>query len=67
MYKVMRIKELRESAGMSQQELGSNMGVGRSTVKNWELEISLPLARDLPLLADVLGVNTIDELYCRED
>ena len=52
---------------MSQQELGSNMGVGRSTVKNWELEISLPLARDLPLLADVLGVNTIDELYCRED
>ncbi|MBD9247293.1 MAG: XRE family transcriptional regulator [Clostridiales bacterium] len=64
---VMRIKELRESAGMSQQELGSNMGVGRSTVKNWELEISLPLARDLPLLADVLGVNTIDELYCRED
>ena len=64
---VMRIKELRESAGMSQQELGSNMGVGRSTVKNWELEISLPLALDLPLLADVLGVNTIDELYCRED
>lgn len=64
---VMRIKELRESAGMSQQELGSNMGVGRRTVKNWELEISLPLARDLPLLADVLGVNTIDELYCRED
>ena len=64
---VMRIKELRESAGMSQQELGSNMSVGRSTVKNWELEISLPLARDLPLLADVLGVNTIDELYCRED
>ncbi|MBS4878849.1 MAG: helix-turn-helix transcriptional regulator [Firmicutes bacterium] len=64
---VMRIKELRESAGMSQQELGSNMGVGRRTVKNWELEIALPLARDLPLLADVLGVNTIDELYCRED
>ena len=64
---VMRIKELRESAGMSRQELGSNMGVGRSTVKNWELEISLPLARDLPLLADVLGVNTIDELYCWED
>ena len=53
---VMRIRELRLDAGMAQGELGTRMGVGQSTVCMWESEAALPKARQLPLLAEVLGV-----------
>ncbi|MGN0985714.1 MAG: helix-turn-helix transcriptional regulator [Candidatus Enterenecus sp.] len=58
----MRIKECRKNADMTQQQLADSMGVVRSSVTNWELEVSLPGPRQLPLLAQVLGV-TIDELF----
>ena len=53
---VMRIKELRLNAGMAQCELGTQMGVGQTTVSMWENEAALPKARQIPLLAEVLGV-----------
>ena len=59
---MMRIKELRETQDLSQQELAARMGVTRNAVTNWEAEMALPKARDLPLLAHVLGC-TITELY----
>ena len=59
---VMRIKVLREAAGISQGSLATQMGVIQSVVCNWETEVALPKSRDLPRLANVLGV-TIDELY----
>ena len=60
---MMRIRELRESANLTQQQLADSMGVVRGAVTNWETEVALPRARQLPLLKKVLGLRTIDELY----
>lgn len=64
---VMRIKELREAAGMSQAALGIRMGVVQGAIGNWEAEVALPKTRDLPRLAAVFGCK-IDELFapCEE-
>lgn len=59
---IMRIKELRLERGLNQTELGANMGVGQSTVSEWERETALPRTRQLPLLAQVLGCS-IDALF----
>lgn len=59
---IMRIKELRLERGLDQTELGANMGVGQSTVSEWERETALPRTRQLPLLAQVLGCS-IDALF----
>lgn len=62
---IMRIRELRELAGMTQQQVADSMGVLQSAVSNWESEVALPRARQLPLLAQVLGCS-IDELFAQE-
>lgn len=59
---VMRIKELREAKGIPQKQLADSMGVLQSAVSNWETEVALPRARQLPLLAHIFDV-TIDELF----
>ena len=59
---VMKIRELRDRAGMTQDELAASVGVVRSAVANWEVEISPPKVRQLPLLAEVLECS-IDELF----
>ena len=59
---VMRIKELREAANLQQQQVAAHMGVFQSAVSNWETEVALPKARDLPRLASVLGCS-IDDLF----
>lgn len=56
MDKVMLIKERRDALGLTQRELGMRMGVDCSTVTKWETEVALPKARQIPLLAEVLGV-----------
>ena len=61
----MRIQEHRLAKGMTQRELGVEMGVDCSTVTKWEAEVALPKTRDLPRLAEALGC-TIDALYGRE-
>lgn len=38
----MRIRDLREAAGMTQMELASSMGVVQNAVSNWENEVCLP-------------------------
>ena len=63
---VMRIKELREAAGMTQGELAKAMNNLQSAVANWESEVALPRSRDLPQLARALGVE-IGELFEREE
>ena len=60
MGKIMRIRELREKAEMTQQALGCRMGVMVSAVSNWETEIALPLSRQLPHLAHVQGCSISD-------
>lgn len=59
---VMKIREHREARGLTQRELGVEMGVDCSAVTKWETEVALPKARQLPLLAQVLGCS-IDELF----
>ncbi len=59
---VLRIKELREAAGLKQTELASAVGVFQNVISNWENEVAHPRCRDIPYLARALGV-TIDELF----
>lgn len=59
---VMRIKEMREAANLQQKQLAVHMAVNQSAVSNWETEVALPKARDLPRLARVLGCS-IDALF----
>lgn len=63
---IMRIKELREAAGMKQADLANQMGALVTSVSNWETEVALPKARDLPLLAKVLNCS-ISELFVSEE
>jgi len=58
----MRIRELREKKNIPQKRLAEDMGVLQSAVSNWETEVALPKARDLPRLAQVLGC-TINDLF----
>ena len=62
----MRIRALRDAAGMTQMELASSMGVVQNAVSNWENEVCLPRARQLPLLAELLGCK-IDDLFYPQD
>lgn len=63
---VMRIKERREAAGLTQEQLADSMGVAQSNVVGWEQENYLPRARQMRLLAKVLDCS-IDELFVPED
>lgn len=61
----MNIKKAREKAGLTQQDLANELGVGQSTVAMWETQNSLPRTDKLPMLAKILGC-TIDELLKKE-
>lgn len=63
---IMRIKELRVAAGITQDELAIGMSVNQNSVSQWEHEISLPRTRQLPDLARLLGVS-INELFVEAD
>lgn len=63
---IMRIRELRKEAGLTQVSLGVQLGMTQSIVSDWENEIYLPKARDLPLLARVLGCE-INDLFVHEN
>lgn len=63
---VMRIKERREAAGLTQKQLAAAMGVMQSAISSWEKETYLPNVRQLPLLASVLGC-TINDLFTPTD
>lgn len=63
---IMRIKELRVAAGVTQGALAIGMSVNQNTISQWEHEISLPRTRQLPDLARLLGVN-INELFAETD
>ena len=59
---LLRIKELRMAANMTQGQLAVEMGVNQNTVSSWELEVTRPKTGDLPQLAKVLGC-TINDLF----
>lgn len=61
----MKIRELRERAGISKTELARIMDVDLAAVSRWESGQAMPLAARLPKLADLFGCS-IDALYGRE-
>ena len=57
---VMKIKEKRIEAGLTQVALATQVGVSQSTITGWETETYLPRVRDLPLLAKALSCSISD-------
>lgn len=56
-----RLIDLRRKRGLSQEQLGYELGVSRQTVSKWELEQSYPDFQRLVLLSDYYGIGP-DEL-----
>ena len=59
-----KIKSLREQKGMTLEELGNKVGVGKSTVRKWENGMIANMRRDkIAKLADALDTSPA-ELVC---
>jgi repressor LexA len=57
------IKKLRIEKGMTLEELGDKVGVGKSTVRKWENGMIANMRRDkIERLADALGISPLDIL-----
>jgi transcriptional regulator with XRE-family HTH domain len=52
-----RLKTLREKAGLSVAELAKKSGITERTLFRWETTSSTPINEDLPQLANALGVT----------
>lgn len=52
------LKQLREEAGLTQEQLAFRMGVTRATIYNWETGAVQPSRQYIKPLADLLGVTT---------
>ena len=57
-----KIKQMRISAGMTQEQLAGKLGVSGQSISKWENEISMPDITLLPDIAEIFGVS-IDELF----
>lgn len=57
------IRQLREAAGLTQEQLAEKAGVARSTVTQWENGWSNPRMGMVRKLAGILGVSTADIVY----
>lgn len=52
-----KIKILRKTRGLTQQQLADKLNVRRSTISNWEIARRSPSIHDLEKLGEVLGVT----------
>ena len=53
-----KIRQLREAQGMTLEELGKKVGVGKSTIRKWETGMIANMRRDkIKKVADALGVS----------
>ncbi|MCK0151879.1 helix-turn-helix domain-containing protein [Marivita sp. S6314] len=52
-----RLTAAREATGMSQEALAKRLGVKKSTMRNWEDDLSEPRANRLSILAGLLNVS----------
>lgn len=57
-----KMKELREKAGITQEQLAKILNINRSTVAMWETGESKPRAEKFPEIAKALNC-TIAELF----
>ena len=61
-----KIKSLRLSLGMTQEQLGTELSVSAQAVSKWESGTTLPDIQLLPEISVLFGV-TIDELFSMTD
>ena len=61
-----RLKELRESKGLSINQLAKQLGIGPGTLHRWENRTRVPNIESLVLLAKYFGVSA-DYLLGLED
>lgn len=52
-----KIRILRKTRGLTQQQLADLLGVQRATISNYEIGRRSPHIKELEKLADILGVN----------
>lgn len=52
-----KIKILRKTRGLTQQQLAELLGVQRATISNYEIGRRSPHIKELEKLAEILGVN----------
>ena len=52
-----KIRILRKSRGLTQQQLADLLGVQRATISNYEVGRRSPHIKELEKIADILGVN----------
>jgi transcriptional regulator with XRE-family HTH domain len=62
----MCIRDYRKAAGLTQTALADEIGVTQSIISDWENDVYLPNARQLPMLAKVLGCQ-IGDLFIDDD
>lgn len=55
---VQKIKILREKRGITQSALAKKLGITRSGVNAWEMEISVPSTQYIVILAKFFNVST---------
>lgn len=61
-----RFKELREARGLSQVQLGRNLGLSKQTISNWENSNISPSIDTIVSIADYFNVST-DYLLGRDE
>ena len=52
-----KIRTLRKTRGLSQEDLSHLLGVKRSTISNWEIGRRSPSIKDVDSLAHIMGVG----------
>ena len=52
-----KLKQARQNAGLSQEELAAKMSVSRSAIAKWETDKGMPDVQNLKTVAFVLGVS----------
>lgn len=57
-----KIKEHRKYLGMSQEELAKKIGVGKTTISNYEVGLRSPKKPQMIKLSEVFGIS-IDDLF----
>lgn len=53
-----RLKKIRKSHNMSQEDLGKLLGIGRTAIANWEAGFTEPSAENIKKIASIFKVTT---------
>ena len=58
-----RLRTLREKAGLTVDEVAEQVGVTLNTVYHWEKAYSFPKCEQLPLIAEVLKLKGVRAIF----